>query len=146
MSRRISGQALIGGMRKEVITLLMVTLVLASGVVGYLVGATGHATNQTTIPPPTRPHEDILLAASCSPAGNTGAIIATNAGAIPVNITEVTVSDSTGYHIGATFQHGVLINSGAYATLSQGIAYSGSNVTIGALSAYGSLFTTLCHG
>jgi ribosomal protein L27 len=62
-----------------------------------------------------------------------------------VNLTEVTIRDSSGIRIGATFQHGTLINPGNYATLSQGIAYSGSNVTIGALSEYGNLFTTSCH-
>jgi len=123
----------------------MVLLVLASGVVGYLVGAANpRAANTTTSPPPTQLPQ-VLLAASCSPVGNTGAIIAANTGTIPVNLTEVTISDSSGIHVASTFQHGTVVNSGNYATLSQGIAYSGSNVTIGAVSEYGTLFTTSCH-
>ena len=122
---------------------MVVLLVLASGSVGYLVGV---ATNQPPVtPPPSQPRELINLAASCYPAGNTGAIIATNTGAIPVNLTEVTISDSSGIHIGETLQRGILVNSENYAILSQGIAYSGNNVTIGAVSAYGTLWTTQCH-
>ena len=121
-------------------------MVLASGAVGYFVGVTSPATNQTTIPsPPLHANEQIILAASCSPVGNTGAIIATNTGAMPVNLTDVTIRDSSGLHIAATFRDGIVVNSGNYATLSQGVAYSGSNVTIGALSMYGSLFTVSCH-
>jgi hypothetical protein len=134
------------GMRKEAIVLLMVLLVLASGLVGYLVGVTSHEPNQTTTPMPSQPHEQISLAASCFPFGNTGAIIATNTGTKPVNLTEVTISDSSGIHIAETFQYGIVVNSGNYVTLSQGIAYSGSNVTIEAVSEYGTIFTTSCHG
>ena len=130
-------------MRKEAITLSVVLLVLASGSVGYLVGVT--INQPPTTPPPSQPHELIRLAASCYPAGNTGAIIATNTGTIPVNLTEVTISDSSGIHVSATFQHGILVNSGNYATLSRGIAYSGSNVTIEAVTEYGTIFATACH-
>ena len=132
-------------MRKETITLLVVLLVLASGMTGYLAGVTSQSGNHTTTLPNVL-YQRIILAASCSPVGNTGAIIAINTGDIPVNLTEVTISDSSGIHIGAAFQHGIIINTGNYATLSQGIAYSGSNVTIGTLTKYGGFFTTLCHG
>jgi hypothetical protein len=132
-------------MRKEAIILLVVLLVLASGVVGYLVGAASQSAANTTTSPPPMQLPRVLLAASCSPAGTTGAIIAANTGTIPVNLTEVTISDSSGIHIAATFQHGIVVNSGNYTTLSQGIAYSGSNATIGAVSEYGTVFTTSCH-
>ena len=64
---------------------------------------------------------------------------------MPVNVTEVTISDSSGIHVAAAFQHGIVVNSGNHAILSQGIAYSGSNVTIEAVSEYGTVFTTSCH-
>jgi hypothetical protein len=131
-------------MRNGAVAALLVVAILAGAGAGYLVGVTSQATNHTaTLPNVLYPQ--IVLAASCSPVGNTGVIIATNAGAIQVNITEVTVSDSSGIHVGATFQHGIIVNSGRYVTLSQGIEYSGSNVTVGALSNYGGLFTTSCH-
>jgi hypothetical protein len=123
----------------------MALIILASGVVGYLIGVSStQGTNTTIVPPPTRPYEQAILAASCFPDGNTGAIIATNLGTIPVNITEIRTIDSAGYHIAATFQHGILIQSGHYATISHGIVYSGSNVTIAALSMKGTEFSTMC--
>jgi hypothetical protein len=131
-------------MRNRTATVLIVFLILASGAVGYSVGV---SVNQTAIPPPSppsHPREQMILAASCSPVGNTGAIIAVNTGAIPVNLTEVTISNSSGIHIEATFQYGILVNSGNYATLSQGIGYSGSNATIMAVSMYGTVFATKC--
>jgi hypothetical protein len=132
-------------MRREATTVLMVLIVVASGVVGYLVGiASTQATNQTTIPPLIHPHEQVILAASCFPDGNTGAIIVTNIGTIPVNITEIITTDSGGSHVSASFQPGILIQPTHYSTISQGIAYSGRNVTIKTISVYGSLFATVC--
>jgi len=130
-------------MRKETIALLMVLLVLASGVAGYLIGAATQPTNNTTITLP-RPHEQVILAAACYPLGNTGAIIATNVGALPVNITELFISDSSGANVDIGFGHGILINSTHYATLSHGIPYAGSNVTMQAMSMIGNLFEATC--
>ena len=119
-------------------------MVLVSGVVGYLLGVTSQSSDHPTTLPNVL-YMRMIVAASCSPAGNTGAIIAINTGDVAVNLTKVTISDSSGIHVEASFQHGILVNTGNYATLSQGIAYSGSNVTIGALSTYGNLYTTSCH-
>jgi len=131
-------------MRNRTVAALLIVAIMMGAGVGYLAGVTSQSSNHTTTLPNVL-YQRIVLAASCSPVGNTGAIIAINTGDLPVNLTEVTISDSSGIHVGATFQHGLLVNTGNYATLSQGIAYSGSNVTIGTLTKYGGLFTTSCH-
>jgi len=128
---------------RTVAALLIVAIIMGAGV-GYLAGATSQSSDHTTTLPNVL-YQRIILAASCSPVGDTGAIIAINTGDLPVNLTEVTIGDSSGIHIGATFQHGLLVNTGDYATLSQGIAYSGSNVTIDAVLFYGTVFSTSCH-
>ena len=106
------------GQNQPVRTLLVVLLVLASGAVGYFAGVTSQSSNHTTTLPDVL-YQRIILAASCSSVGNTGAIIAINTGDLPVNLTEVTISDSSGIHIGATFQHGLLVNTGDYAAPSR---------------------------
>jgi hypothetical protein len=128
---------------RTIVALLIVAIIIGAGV-GYLVGVTSQSSDHPTTLPNVL-YMRMIVAASCSHAGNTGAIIAINTGDVAVNLTEVTISDSSGIHVGATFQHAIIVNSGRYLTLSQGIEYSGSNVTIGALSTYGNLYTTSCH-
>ena len=131
------------GMRKEAITLLVVLLVLASGTVGFLLGDDFSHTVSATTPPYIHPSEQAILAASCAPPGWTGAIIATNVGKIPVNITEITLTDLGGNNV-RPIPNGIVIEPDTYSTLSQGLAYNGNNVTIGAVSEYGNVFSTSC--
>jgi hypothetical protein len=128
-------------MKNGNVVILVILSILVGGTAVYYVESLN---TQTTPPPPSRPQERFILAASCSPAGSTGTIIATNIGVIPVNLTEMFVRYTNGSQITSTFPHGRVIQPSASSTLSQGIAYLGSNVTISAVSEFGNIFTTTC--
>ena len=128
-------------MKNGVVAILLVVAILAGAGAGYLVGSASPSTT-TTIP--SRPYGRVILVASCSTVGNTGAITAANVGVMPVIMTEIFVIEPGGAHTDIIFPHGVTVNPGTNATLSQGIEYAGNNVTIGALSSYGDLFVTTC--
>ena len=119
---------------------LLVLFTIAGGVAGYLVGVSGPSS--TTVS--SQPREEFILAASCIPAGNTGTVIATNTGAIPANLTEMIVRFTNGSQTTTAFPHGRVVQPGKSSTLSQGIAYPGSNVNISAVSELGLVFTTTC--
>jgi len=131
-------------MRKEGVALLLVLVILASGTVGYLAGASSSRTTTLTTLVAAPHAEQVVLAASCSPLGYTGQINATNVGSASVNLTEIILVEFGGSSVVTHFPHGFVIASGNESTLTQGFSYMGGNVTIGALSAKGSLFYTSC--
>jgi len=132
-------------MKNGVVVVLIVLSILVGGAAVYFVESLNTQTTSLPPSPPTsRPQELFILSASCSPAGSTGTIIATNTGVISVNLTEMFVRYANGSQTTSTFPHGRVIQPSASSTLSLGIPYTGNNVTVYAMSEFGNLFAMTC--